>query len=581
MNPADEQAASGAPVALHAGPVARRALPAGPCLLAILAAGALLRLPLLTQAPPGLNQDEAANAWNAWCLLKTGKDQAGVSWPVLYLHALGENRSALYVYTLLPFQLVGGLNVWTTRLPAATGGVLTLLLVYWIAARLFDRPTGLVAAALLAINRWHVNLSRFGHEASLTPLLVTASVAAWLWAGLPPRDRDQPAVWWKALIAGLFTGVACYGYPAVRILLPLLLATCMLIGLPTCLRAARRRERLLALGALMLGFALTFGPLAYEHLAHPDQIARRATGTWLWSSHDTFSTKASLVAARYAAHFGPDFLFEHGDYYESQWPAGFGMYGWYILPLALTGLISLLARAPSSVPSRLLLCWLLLYPAGDCLSSHLIGPFPDQPAFQSLHALRSAPGLVAPLLLAAVGAPVLAQWLWRKGRALALGALAVVTIAAGIAESRFLIYYFGPHNRQPPVYSSFHVDFVEACEWLRPRLESVDAVFVTTYAINMPYIVAVVALDYDPHEWFRDPPDSWWDGEYDRYRRVGKLRFFSDPLTSADLDRARVTGRPTRMVFITRPGETSLPNPAYVVRGPDGNPLLELFEIQY
>ncbi|MBI5865790.1 MAG: hypothetical protein HZB38_15060, partial [Planctomycetes bacterium] len=46
-------------------------------LVAILLLAAALRLAGLTTVPPGLNQDEAANAWNAWCLLKSGHDQHG------------------------------------------------------------------------------------------------------------------------------------------------------------------------------------------------------------------------------------------------------------------------------------------------------------------------------------------------------------------------------------------------------------------------------------------------------------------------------------------------------------------------
>lgn len=85
-------------------------------LAAIVVVGALLRLPGLTSAPPGLNQDEACNAWNAWCLLQTGRDEWGEPWPVFCMRAMGEYRSTLYAYVLVPFQAVGGLNVWTTRL---------------------------------------------------------------------------------------------------------------------------------------------------------------------------------------------------------------------------------------------------------------------------------------------------------------------------------------------------------------------------------------------------------------------------------------------------------------------------------
>ena len=56
-------------------------------LLAILLVGGALRLWRLGESPPGLNVDEAANAWNAYCLLKTGIDQYGVSWPIFCARA--------------------------------------------------------------------------------------------------------------------------------------------------------------------------------------------------------------------------------------------------------------------------------------------------------------------------------------------------------------------------------------------------------------------------------------------------------------------------------------------------------------
>jgi predicted membrane-bound mannosyltransferase len=85
----------------------------------ITALAALLRLWHFGQSPPGLNQDEAVNAWNAWCLLKTGRDMVGAAWPVFYAHAIGDNRTTLYFYALLPFQAIGGLSAITTRLPLA------------------------------------------------------------------------------------------------------------------------------------------------------------------------------------------------------------------------------------------------------------------------------------------------------------------------------------------------------------------------------------------------------------------------------------------------------------------------------
>jgi 4-amino-4-deoxy-L-arabinose transferase-like glycosyltransferase len=121
-------------------------------LAGILLLAAILRLVALDTVPPAIHADEAPNAWNAYTLLKTGHDQCGVSWPVFYLRAYGDYRTATYAYSLIPFQFFGGMNVWTTRLPAAVSGILSVLLIYFIGARLFGAAVGLAAAGLLALN---------------------------------------------------------------------------------------------------------------------------------------------------------------------------------------------------------------------------------------------------------------------------------------------------------------------------------------------------------------------------------------------------------------------------------------------
>src|SRR6478735_5157950 len=87
------------------GPSARTT---GFVLAAITLVAAFLRLFHFGSSPPGLNQDEAVNAWNAFCLLRTGHDMAGARWPVFYAHAIGDNRTPLFSYALIPFQALGG-----------------------------------------------------------------------------------------------------------------------------------------------------------------------------------------------------------------------------------------------------------------------------------------------------------------------------------------------------------------------------------------------------------------------------------------------------------------------------------------
>jgi 4-amino-4-deoxy-L-arabinose transferase-like glycosyltransferase len=552
-------------------------------LIGILVLAALLRVPWLTQAPPGLNQDEAANAWNAWCLLKTGTDQVGERWPIFYMHALGENRSTLFMYFMLPFQALGGMNVWTTRLPAAVGGVLTVLLVYWIAARLFGRTVGLMAALLLTLNPAHIVLSRLGHEAAIGPLLAALAFAVLIWAGFPVTDRETRPCIVRALVAGLIAGICCYGYPAVRLFVPVLLAGCVLFAMPSWLKLARSRQGAMAVAAFALALAATLGPLLYQHVAHAETIARRAEGNWLWEPGDAPSTRVAKVLHRYADHFGPDFLWINGDHNQMYSPAGFGAFDWYTLPLMLAGLVALVGRLRRSRAARILLCLLLVFPAGDCLNSGaVLGQAAGGSPIMTMHVLRSAPGLSAPILLSALGAAAVATILWKRSRRLTLvtAALAVVVIAA--CAGRFAHYYYGAYNRRPYVYHAFQEDLVEATRWLRPRLNDVDAVFVTGTGLNMPYVVMLVTLGYDPKRWFSEPRDVLPLDEWDYYFQVGKLHFYF-PL---DEDVAKLASdmahddRVQRVILLVRPGEQGDQPPTFTIQPPEGATGLAVYDVE-
>jgi 4-amino-4-deoxy-L-arabinose transferase-like glycosyltransferase len=543
-------------------------------LLAILLVALALRVAALTDAPPGLNQDEAANAWNAWCLLHTGRGQAGEAWPILYIRALGENRPALQTYAILPWQALGGLNVWTVRLPSAIAGVLSIALVFYLGRAWCGPRVGLLAAALLAVSPWHVQLSRLGLEAAYAPLLVTGGLAVLVWAGLPLGRPGREPILWRVMLAGLVAGVACYGYAAVRLVLPLLILAGGLVSLDD-VRAWLRRPR--AAAALLLaaaGFAAAFGPLAYQHVAAPEEIGRRTQGLWVWEPEDTAATRAGKIAWRYAAHFGPDFLFVRGDAREIYSVARFGVLHWYALPLVLAGVVVLVGQARRSA-ARVLLVWLALYPVGDSLFRASV----DARIADELYMLRSAAGLVVFALVAAVGLDGLLGWCRGRARVVLAGAAAVwLSGSVGVFGWR----YFAVHPTRPDVYHGFHADLLAACDWLAPRYAESDAVFVTASGMNMPYIVTLVGIEAAPETWFAAERDvRTFDGlPWEYVFRVGKLHFVHDQSALAALAELQRNGRPDRVLFVMRPGEIGLPAPDAVVTGPGGAVQLVLHEVE-
>lgn len=548
-------------------------------LLAILVLAATLRLAKLDQVPPGLHVDEASNAWNAYTLLKTGKDQHGVSWPIFYTRAFGENRSTSYIYALIPFQAIGGLTVWTTRLPSAVGGILTVLLIYFVGARLFGGATGLAAAAMLAVNPWHVQMSHLGLEAALSPLLIMVSLAAFLWAHMPLDDDRQrgprPAV---AALAGATAGICCYGYWAVRLFLPAFLLGAVIVTWKEWWALLKTREGARAILALVIAAAVTAGPLFWRHLTDPEIHKRGQIAGWVWNESDTLGEKIGKALSRYPGHFGPDFLFISGDGDPGQSPPkGTGLFYWYEMPLMLVGLITTLSRARSSRAARLLLLWLILYPAADLLNEH-----------PTSHSLRSLPGLGGLILLGAVGAVAAGGSLWRR-RQTTLGICSAMAVLVIMLNVRFLREFFGnDFYRQKYSHPIYANDILEAARWLRPRLNEIDAAFITQKALH-PDIVTLVGLSYDPQQWFRDIREvahgPFPDGRYkyeDVYVRYGKIRFLFGALAQPAVEALLRNGRPDHVVFIVRPGELELEKigpPAYEVRNPRGQTVLQIFDL--
>ena len=538
-------------------------------LLLIVLLAAFLRLVNLGQSPPGLNQDEAANAWNAYCLLKTGKDQVGVSWPIFYLRALGSNNTPLYIYAMIPFLAAGGLSIWAARLLSAVAGILCIPLIYYVASRLFDRYVGLVAALLLAFNPWHLHISRWAIEAGICPLLGIAPLALMLWANLPlDDDKNRIPRPFIAALAGVVIGICCYGYWPILLFIPVFLALIVLVTLSAWWCCLKTRKGVLAVAGFIFGFAVTFGPLAWQYIFHPEGIARRAQQL-RWGGAIIGSGPLPVVlnniAVRYAQHFGLDFLFVHGDHFSIQSPPDAGQYHWYMLPLMVSGLIVLFGRLKLSRAARILLVFIVTYPVGDCLYHAA-----------SAHALRSSPGLCSLILLGGVGAVSAGRWLWKQSRFSALTVIAGFVVVVVGLNARYLHCFYGEYNRRPQIYHRYHVDLIEACDWLRGRFDDVDAVFCTTDGMNQPYIITLAALGYDPQRWFHEQRDlSFVTSEgFDIYTRYGKMHFMYGPSFMPALRELRQKSPQSRIIFIVRPGELGLKGPIHKIYGPDGEATL-------
>lgn len=161
---------------------------------------AALRLVALDRWPPGLYHDEAFNGLDALRVLQGDT-------PIFF--TANNGREPLFIYLQALSVALFGRSPGALRLVSAIVGTLTIPTLYLMGRALFDRRTGVLAAALAVGSVWMVNLSRVGFRAVTLPPIMALALAA-LWHGLRHR---RP---WAMLASGALFGLSLYTYLAAR-----------------------------------------------------------------------------------------------------------------------------------------------------------------------------------------------------------------------------------------------------------------------------------------------------------------------------------------------------------------------------
>lgn len=149
-------------------------------LVGIVILGAFLYLYKLSDNPPGLYLDEVGTGYNAYSILKTGKDEYGKFFP-LAMRLFGSYTPPLYVYLTVPIMSLFGLSIFSTRLVSAICGVLAIFVVFFIIKELKitkSKYTPLIGTLFFAITPWTVFFSRIGYEQNLAYFFFCLSVLA-------------------------------------------------------------------------------------------------------------------------------------------------------------------------------------------------------------------------------------------------------------------------------------------------------------------------------------------------------------------------------------------------------------------
>jgi 4-amino-4-deoxy-L-arabinose transferase-like glycosyltransferase len=143
-------------------------LPKKLLLVLILLIAAFLRLYKLSTIPPHLTPDEASLGYNAYSILKTGRDEYGTRFPIIF-KSFGDYKPGLYVYFTVPSIMIFGLNEFAVRFPSAFFGILSVYLIYLLSKEIFKKERyALLSSLLFSLMPWAIYFSRGAWEVNVS-----------------------------------------------------------------------------------------------------------------------------------------------------------------------------------------------------------------------------------------------------------------------------------------------------------------------------------------------------------------------------------------------------------------------------
>lgn len=317
-------------------------------LFSILVAG-FTHFYMLGEAPAGLYLDEAAQGYNAYSILKTGKDEFGKSFPIIF-RSFTDFKTPVYIYILVPLVKLFGLTKFAVRLPSAIFSLLTFPFLFLLIKELapnkkFGNFLAAITLLLLAISPWHVLFGRTNFETNIA-LFFFISGIYYLY-----KAKDKPIL---LVISALLLAIALPAYHSQRIITPIITAAIFLKNYKIYLAKTHKKYLFFS---LVLGFLITLPTLAvsltpgflaraslnifnYEKTS-PAGLIESYTGffSFIINSPMYLSTKEFL--GLYLSYFSPRNMFILGDsgprssfpsigtFYLWQFP--FYLYGLWVL----------------------------------------------------------------------------------------------------------------------------------------------------------------------------------------------------------------------------------------------------------
>lgn len=452
----------------------------------ILVLAGLLRIGWLNVVPPSLSWDEVSLGYNAWSILKTGKDEFGNHLPMLF-RAFDEFKLPGYIYLTVLSEAIFGLNEWGVRLPSAFFGTLTVIVFYFLLQELFDNSktairNSLICSFLLAINPWHINFSRGAFETNLSLFFFLVGILFLF------KSLKKPLFY---LFASVFFVFSLATYYTARVTLPFVLFVFVIVFKKEVLNKKTIKFIILSLfiGILLLipliketffsegGFARVSQVSIFVHNktlveSYAQEIARQNNSLLARVFYNRRFAYFLTFAESYLKSFSPDFLFVNGV-----WMSGL-FYLWEVITIPL-GLVSVFSSANRW--KWIILTWFFANPISGALS---IG---------APNAFRNLLNIPPMVIFSGLGVAKILDWIsTKKLRLLSLTAFSFI-VAFFFLDFCLLYFDYTPFRKALDLGDGYK----QLAEVLKEKQKNYDRIWVTGDYWR-PYIHLLFHLKYDP-----------------------------------------------------------------------------------
>lgn len=505
-------------------------------LIFIFIIGFLLRFYNLSTNPPSLNWDEVSNGYNAYSLLKTGKDEYGTFLP-LSIRSFDDYKPPLYAYLTVPSIAVFGVNEFGVRFPSALLGSLSVILVYFLVLEIlksqkkdgeflvfkYSNGIALTAALLFAISPWSLQFSRAAYEGNIGLFFLLAG-CIFLYKFLKSPKY--------LFLSAVFFVLSTYSYHSFRLVIPLFLLGFALLYFKDLLKS-----KFVVFSAGLL-FVLLVLPIYFSFLFSSGGTGSRLSMVTIFG--DTPELQKSiqrleydreignplgyifenrrfvygLAAVKgYLDHYNPDFLFLHGDGGRQHHAVDFGMLYLFTLPFILFGTYILIRNINRGIG---LFFWLMI-----------VAPLASSISSGAPHPVRAI--IMAPLfdILAAVGLFVFVRFtVTSSTRFFFIRIKYVVLCLVGLLVFLNILYYFHQYYvHTPREYGDFwQYGNKEAVEYAKQNEEKFEKI-VMSYKYDQPQAFYLFYNKIDP-AWYQENWNFTGNGEMPRFeRKIGKYEF--------------------------------------------------------